>query len=116
MWFRKRVRVFNAIESIEDDITQLADIVMSLKESIEKLTKDIACLHSENILVREELTKKNQFIEDLLSQMIGGAVTSIAGPKREIAATTNGVDKPMSKTMENYLAKKNNETIKRLPG
>ncbi len=103
-----------SVEEMQEDIVELADMVTDLKECVEKLTKAVEELTEDNKHLYEELKGKNIFIEDLLRQMIGGAVNSIGGSKREIKSDSSEPIKPVSKSMQDYIAKKNGGL--KLPG
>lgn len=112
MWITKKkyYKILNLIEGLGKEVGS----------AVEDFTEAMERMNEETKLLREELTKKNDFIENLLSQMISGAVSSISVPRAastsaSVPITTNGSG-AKSEVMERYLAKKNAETMRKLPG
>lgn len=106
MWIsrKKYTKIINLISELGSEVSK----------SVEDFQEAIEELNLQTKLIQEELAKKNQFIENLLSQMIGGAVNSISGIKRETTTTILEPVKPVSKSMQDYITKKNGGL--KLPG
>lgn len=119
MWIsRKKYR--NILDLIDELGQDASSAIEDFKKSIVKLSESVKLLHEENKIIREELSKKNDFIEQLLSQMISGAVSSISVP-RTVSGYRDSKPYEPAKTLntmsvkETLEARKNGE-LPKLPG